>query len=89
MDTNRRLSVIEKSEVKHLCWSIICSPFSLRHVATSCVGGRRRPPLARRSMGRTRPPQLRIDRLKVDSVTRRVYGEIVLGSSVGRARLRC
>jgi len=39
-------------------------------------------------MGRTRPPQLRIDRLKVDSVTRRVYGEIVLGSCVGRARLR-
>jgi hypothetical protein len=45
-------------------------------------------PLARRSMGRTRPPQLRIDRLKVDSVARRVYGEIVLGSCVGRARLR-
>lgn len=39
-------------------------------------------------MRRTRPPQLPIDRLKVDSVTRRVYGEIVLGSSVGRSRPR-
>jgi hypothetical protein len=34
MDANRRLSAIEKGEVKHVFWSIICSP-SAR--GTSCV----------------------------------------------------